>query len=282
MNDSIPEAVFSLNTDGLSEEYLAIYRDLQRQDIVNIDDDPSDSIVATDVINVAFRTGNERVVNEAMALGAMPESYSLEYICEGGNVEFMKLLRGLPDWNRGLVGAAAGGHIVIMEEMVSRGASAIGWAFTRACERGQVTAVEWLIQKGRQIVGKVPATDSIGWMINIRPLEGLFGACSNNRPEVVRCLLDAFPDLRGEAERDRTLYSHIGKGNNPEILAMFAWPDPRGLYFLVTAIHVRDSVELLDWVLDRVRIPKREWDKVSYGRLAPKCEALLRRRYPDF
>ena len=70
--------------------------------------------------------------------------------CLGGHIELVNLMisRGADDWNNGLSGACRGGHIELVNLMISRGADDWNYGLSGACYGGHIELVNLMISRG--------------------------------------------------------------------------------------------------------------------------------------
>ena len=75
--------------------------------------------------------------------------------CEGGHLALVELMisRGANDWNWGLGCACEGGHLVIAELMISRGANNWNWGLEGACKSGHFALAKMMIIHGATTCG---------------------------------------------------------------------------------------------------------------------------------
>jgi len=76
----------------------------------------------------------------------------LYYACKGGHVAIIELLisRGANDIESGMSGACESGHLAIVKLMISKGAHDWNWALGTACRFGHIAIVQFMLFQGAQ------------------------------------------------------------------------------------------------------------------------------------
>ena len=103
--------------------------------------------------------GHKKLVKFAINKGANNFRGALFWACKHGQKELIEWILAtldsnqvsLPDSNLldwGLEGACFGGHKIIVELMIEKGATDFNWGLTQACARGHKKIAKMMIEKG--------------------------------------------------------------------------------------------------------------------------------------
>ena len=169
-----PQLVFksiSFSDSRSPEERKKAYEDGYEGKIVDLHD-PKIRNLLNDYYNGACSAGHMDIVLQCLENGADP-GRGLLYAALGGHMNIVQLMldKGATDYDRALARAAEGGHMDIVQLMLDKGADP-NWGIARAAEGGHMDIVQLMLDKG--------ATDYN---------KGLSGAASGGHMDIVQLML---------------------------------------------------------------------------------------------
>lgn len=108
---------------------------------------------------------------------------AMENACFGGHVSIVDLMitKGANKWNDGFYAACCNGNLKLVQLMISKGANEWNYALSGACRGGQIDTMRFLVSRG--------AND---WSA------GLCGACYSGNMEIAEYMISKGADFRGE------------------------------------------------------------------------------------
>lgn len=119
------------------------------------------------VLQMATSLGHMEVVKVLMAAGVEPGDWALGDAALNGRLDVLRYVveaKPKADLRYALISAAQGGHVDIMDYLISKGARGLDHALERAAGRGQLDAIKFLIDKGA-----AGLNDSL--LVSVRSLE---------------------------------------------------------------------------------------------------------------
>ena len=195
-----PKVVFkSISfSDSLSpEERKKAYEDGYEGKIVDLHD-PKIRDLLNDYYNGACSAGHMDIVLQCLENGADP-GRGLLYAALGGHMNIVQLMldKGATDYDRALARAAEGGHMNIVQLMLDKGATDYNEGLNGAARGGHMDIVQLMLKKGADPNwGIEPAAehghlDIVQLMLDkgAGPYWGLCRAAMGGHPEIVKLLL---------------------------------------------------------------------------------------------
>lgn len=139
-------------------------------------------------LDLLCKTGNIDIIREI--IGELKEHKNWDYFrnsglqeaCKGGHVDIVEYLisEGADDWNKGLEGACEGGYMDIVHMMCSKGATNYNSGLFRACLGGYMNAVKYMLHKGAHDYNS-----------------GIYGACAGGHMNIFNMMVSLGDDDYG-------------------------------------------------------------------------------------